>query len=60
MVSRLEVVSRIPRKGTGAEKKGASPQQYVEGEGGAGLPGGVKHAARPVVAANMRLQQKCS
>ena len=42
------------RTGTVAKKKGASPQQY--GEGPRGEPAG----RRLVVAADRRLQQKCS
>ena len=44
----------VPRTGTGARKKGASPQQY--GEGSRSEPAG----RRLVVAADQRLQQKRS
>ena len=47
-------LSRAPQTGTGAKKKGASPQQYDEG------PRGEPAGPRLVVAADRRLQQKRS
>jgi hypothetical protein len=43
-----------PQTGTGAKKKDASPQQYVEGTSGGPA------RRRLLAAANPRLQQKCS